>query len=58
MPRRTALIVVVPEAEDAVGALRLRHDSPRPHAREVTFIVEDELGRWAERSRFALGPAP
>jgi 2'-5' RNA ligase len=27
MPRRTALIVAVPEAEDAVGALRLRHDS-------------------------------
>ena len=27
MPRRTALIVAVPEAENAVGALRLRHDS-------------------------------
>jgi hypothetical protein len=27
MPRRTALIVPVPEAEPAVGALRLRHDS-------------------------------
>jgi 2'-5' RNA ligase len=26
MPRRTALIVAVPEAEEAVGALRLRHD--------------------------------
>ena len=25
-PRRTALIVVVPEAERAIGALRLRHD--------------------------------
>lgn len=27
MPRRTALIVEVPEAEPAVGALRLEHDS-------------------------------
>jgi 2'-5' RNA ligase superfamily len=27
MPRRTALIVPVPEAEPTVGALRLRHDS-------------------------------
>jgi 2'-5' RNA ligase superfamily len=27
MPRRTALIVAVPEAEYAVGALRLEHDS-------------------------------
>jgi 2'-5' RNA ligase len=27
MTRRTALIVAVPEAEPAVGALRLRHDS-------------------------------
>jgi len=27
MPRRTALIVVVPEAEPAVGELRLQHDS-------------------------------
>jgi 2'-5' RNA ligase len=27
MPRRTALIVAVPEAEDAVAALRLEHDS-------------------------------
>ena len=26
MPRRTALIVEVPEAEPAVGALRLEHD--------------------------------
>jgi hypothetical protein len=27
MPRRTALIIAVPEAEDAVGALRLERDS-------------------------------
>jgi 2'-5' RNA ligase len=27
MPRRTALIVAVPEAEPAVGGLRLQHDS-------------------------------
>src|SRR5689334_8297219 len=27
MPRRTALIITVPEAEEAVGALRLEHDS-------------------------------
>jgi 2'-5' RNA ligase len=27
MPRRTALIVAVPEAEPAIGALRLQHDS-------------------------------
>jgi hypothetical protein len=27
MPRRTGLIVEVPEAEPAIGALRLRHDS-------------------------------
>jgi 2'-5' RNA ligase len=27
MPRRTALVVAVPEAEAAVGALRLEHDS-------------------------------
>jgi 2'-5' RNA ligase len=27
MPRRTALIVAVPEAEEAVGAYRLAHDS-------------------------------
>jgi hypothetical protein len=30
MPRRTALIVAVPEAEQAVGALRLRHDWSAP----------------------------
>jgi 2'-5' RNA ligase len=30
MPRRTALIVAVPEAEPHVGALRLAHDSSAP----------------------------
>ena len=28
------------------------------HAHEVTLIEEAENGRWAERRRFALGPAP
>jgi len=48
MPRRTALIVAVPEAEPHVAELRLAHDA--------SLIEEEERdGRWRVRRRFPLG---
>jgi 2'-5' RNA ligase len=41
------------------GRLDVELDLPIAcRAREVTLIEEDEHGRWAERTRFTLGPAP
>jgi 2'-5' RNA ligase len=63
MPRRTALIVAVPEAEPAVGELRLQHD--RSAARGVPahvtilfpFAPHDDVDEDALRTLFAAFPA-
>jgi 2'-5' RNA ligase len=63
MPRRTALIVVVPEAEPAVGALRLQHDSSAPKGvpAHVTilfpFAPPDQVEEGALTRLFAEFPA-
>jgi hypothetical protein len=60
MPRRTALIVAVPEAEPAVGALRLEHDSsaalgvPAHITILFPFAPPDELDVTALAELFAL----
>jgi 2'-5' RNA ligase superfamily len=63
MPRRTALIVAVPEAEPAVGDLRLRHDSSAAKGvpAHVTilfpFAPPDAIDEDALRGLFARFPA-
>jgi hypothetical protein len=63
MPRRTALIVEVPEAEDAVGALRQEHDSSAPLGvpAHVTilfpFLPPQLIDEDALRALFASRPA-
>jgi 2'-5' RNA ligase superfamily len=62
MPRRTALIVAVPEAEPAVGALRLQHDSSAPLGvpAHVTilfpFLPPERIDEAALRAVFASRP--
>jgi 2'-5' RNA ligase len=59
MPRRTALIVAVPEAEPVVGELRLRHDwsAPLGVPAHITilfpFAPPDEIDEAALASLFA-----
>jgi 2'-5' RNA ligase len=63
MPRRTALVVPVPEAEAAVGALRLQYD--RSAARGVPahitvlfpFLSDEELDETALAATLAPHPA-
>ena len=66
----TALIVVVPEAEPLVGAVRLRHDESArlgaPAHITVLFrfhsvcravvLMENSSGRWRRMREFALAP--
>jgi hypothetical protein len=59
MPRRTALIVEVPEAEPAVGALRLEHDSsaalgvPAHVTILFPFVAPDDIDDNALEQLFA-----
>jgi 2'-5' RNA ligase len=61
MPRRTALIVAVPEAEEAVGGLRLRYDRSAPLGvpAHITilfpFAPPEQLDEKALASLFATG---
>jgi 2'-5' RNA ligase len=63
MPRRTALIVVVPEAEPAVGELRLQHDRSAPLGvpAHITilfpFSAPEAIDADALRALFAAFPA-
>jgi 2'-5' RNA ligase len=63
MPRRTALIVVVPEAEPAVGELRLQHDpsAAKGVPAHVTilfpFAPPEAVDEDALRALFASFPA-
>jgi 2'-5' RNA ligase superfamily len=63
MPRRTALIVVVPEAEPVVGELRLHHDwtaargVPAHVAILFPFAPLEEVDADALRALFARFPA-
>ena len=63
MPRRTALILAVPEAEPAVGALRLAHDSSAalgvpPHVTILfPFLPPERIDDDALRVLFASRPA-
>jgi 2'-5' RNA ligase len=63
MPRRTALIVAVPEAEAAVGALRLAHDAsaalgvPAHITILFPFAPPDEVDEDALREVLAPHPA-
>lgn len=62
MPRRTALIVAVPEAEAAVGALRLEHDSsaalgvPAHVTILFPFVPPERIDEAALRVVFASRP--
>jgi hypothetical protein len=63
MPRRTALIVAVPQAESAVGALRLEHDSsaalgvPAHVTILFPFLPPERIDEEALRVLFASRPA-
>lgn len=63
MTRRTALIIPVPEAEDAVGAIRLAHDpsAARGVPAHITilfpFLAPDQVDEAALREVFARFPA-
>lgn len=63
MPRRTALIVAVPEAEEAVGALRLEHDwsasvgVPAHVTILFPFLPPERINEDALRALFASQPA-